>query len=175
MNFKNIIKVRLSCLYKVAELLFKKNYYKISRGVKKLVVLLRDKNVIMNSSLTKAEEQVMQYLWGLGKGFVRDIVNRYDEPKPAYTTVATILKILEKKGFVNREACGNSYQYFPAVGKEEYSKRFLSGFVKNYFSSSYKKLVSFLGKNEQLSRQELEEIIEMLEKQVENHNTQDNE
>lgn len=129
----------------------------------------------MNTTLTKAEEQVMQILWKLEKGFIREVVEGYEEPKPAYTTVATMLKILEKKGFVKREAFGNSYQYIPTLGKEDYSKSFLKGFVTNYFSSSYKNLVSFLGKNEKLSRQELEELIELLEKQVEEQKSKDNE
>ena len=83
--------------------------------------------------LTKAEEQVMQILWNLQQGFVKDIIQKFPDPKPAVTTVSTIIRILEKKEFVSHKAYGNSYMYYPTVTKKEYTKTFMSNFVKNYF------------------------------------------
>jgi len=117
--------------------------------------------------LTKAEEQIMQILWELGKGFVNDIMDKMPEPKPAYNTVSTIVRILEKKEFVGHNAYGKTHEYFPLVSKDEYSKGFLKGFVKNYFSSSYKNLVSFFSKNEDLSTKEIEDIINILQSELE--------
>ena len=116
--------------------------------------------------LTKAEEQIMQILWELGKGFVNDIMDKMPEPKPAYNTVSTIVRILEKKEFVGHNAYGKTHEYFPLVSKDEYSKGFLKGFVKNYFSSSYKNLVSFFSKNEDLSTNEIEDIINILQSEL---------
>ncbi len=116
--------------------------------------------------LTKAEEQIMQILWDLKKGFVNDIIDQMPEPKPAYNTVSTIIRILEKKGIVDHEAFGKTYQYFPLITKEQYTKGFLKRFIKNYFSDSYKNMVSFFSKNDSLSSNELEEIIDMLQEQL---------
>ncbi len=118
--------------------------------------------------LTKAEEQIMQILWGLEKGFVNDIIDKMPEPKPAYNTVSTIIRILEKKGFVDHRAYGKTYEYFPLILKNEYTKGYLKGFIKNYFSDSYKNLISFFSKNEKLSVSELEDIVNMLQTQIEN-------
>lgn len=116
--------------------------------------------------LTKAEEQIMQILWKIGKGFVNDIMEHIPEPKPAYNTVSTIVRILESKGFVGHKAYGKTHEYFPVVTKEEYTKGFLNGFIKNYFSNSYKNMVSFFSKNENLSSKELEDIIRILQDQL---------
>lgn len=112
--------------------------------------------------LTKAEEEVMQILWSLQEGFVRNVVEKFPEPKPAYNTVSTIVRILEKKGFVSHKDYGGSYMYFPTVSKSDYSKSFLKNFVKNYFGNSYSGLVSFFAKEGDLSVAELEEIQQML-------------
>jgi predicted transcriptional regulator len=117
--------------------------------------------------LTKAEEQVMQIMWKIGKGFVKDILEEIDPPKPAYNTVSTIVRILEKKGFVGYEAFGKSHQYYPLITKKEYTKKFLKGFVSGYFSNSYKQLVSFFSKENNLSLNEMEEIKQMIEQQIE--------
>ena len=87
--------------------------------------------------LTRAEEQVMQVLWKLEKGFVKDILEHFDDPKPAYNTVSTIVRILQSKGFVDYTAYGRTHEYFPLVSKEEYSKFHMSSFVKDYFSNSF--------------------------------------
>jgi len=116
--------------------------------------------------LTNAEEQIMHILWQLEKGFVNDIIEQMPEPKPAYNTVSTIIRILETKGVVDHKAYGKTHEYFPLISKEEYTKGFLSGFVKNYFSNSYKNLVSSFSKNDNLSTKDVEEIIEILQNQL---------
>lgn len=116
--------------------------------------------------LTKAEEQVMQNLWKLGKGFVKDVVELFDDPKPAYNTVSTIIRILEKKEFVSYKAYGNTYEYFPIVSKEEYTQKTMKKFVGNYFGNSYKNLLSFFSKNDNLSLKELEELKKIIEKEI---------
>lgn len=125
--------------------------------------------------LTKAEEQVMQVLWAIEKGFVNNILENFDEPKPAYNTVSTIVRILEKKGFVSHKAYGKSHEYFPLVSKKEYSRGFFKGFVKSYFSGSYKALASFLANDKSISVTELEEMKQMMEQEIEKQKTQTNE
>ena len=112
--------------------------------------------------LTKAEEQVMQALWTLESAFVRDIMELFPEPKPAYTTVSTIIRILEKKGFIGHENYGNIYKYSPLVTKDEYASEFMNSFVKDYFGNSFKTLVSFFSQKEKISISELEEIKNIL-------------
>ncbi len=119
--------------------------------------------------LTKAEEQIMQVLWELEKGFVNDIVSLLPEPKPAYNTVSTIVRILEQKGFIAHKAYGRTHEYFPLVQKEVYSREYLNNFTQNYFSNSYKALASFFAQSETLSINELEEIKLLVEEQIINH------
>ncbi len=119
--------------------------------------------------LTKAEEQIMQVLWELEKGFVNDIVSQLPEPKPAYNTVSTIVRILEQKGFIAHKAYGRTHEYFPIVQKEDYSREYLNNFTQNYFSNSYKALASFFAQSETLSIKELEEIKVLVEEQINNH------
>jgi predicted transcriptional regulator len=114
--------------------------------------------------LTKAEEQIMQILWKLGKGYVNDILDVLPEPRPAYNTVSTIVRILEKKGFVGHEAFGKTHRYFPLITKKEYTRNFLSRMIKNYFGNSYKEAVSFFAREENISLDELEEIRKELTK-----------
>ena len=116
--------------------------------------------------LTKAEEQVMQILWEIKKGFVRDILEKIAIPKPAYNTVSTIVRILEKKEFIGHIAYGKSHEYFPLVSKKDYAKTYLNGILVGYFSDSYKQLVSFFSKENNLSITEMEEIKEMIEDQI---------
>ena len=116
--------------------------------------------------LTKAEEQIMQVLWDIQKGFVNDVMDKLPEPKPAYNTVSTIVRILEKKGFVGHNAYGKTHEYYPLVTKDSYTKGFMKGFVENYFSNSYKNMVSFFSKNENLTLKEMEEMIRILQEQV---------
>lgn len=116
--------------------------------------------------LTRAEEQIMQVLWSLGKAYVKDIIERLPEPKPAYNTVSTIVRILEKKGFVGHEAFGKTHLYCPLVSKVDYSQAFLKSFVRNYFGDSYQELVSFFARDRNLSVSELEEILNALREEI---------
>jgi predicted transcriptional regulator len=108
--------------------------------------------------LTKAEEQIMQILWKLEKGFVNDILERLPEPRPAYNTVSTIVRILEKKGFAGHEALGKTHRYYPLISKKDYTRSYLSRMVKNYFGNSYKEAVSFFAEEENISLKDLEDI-----------------
>ena len=116
--------------------------------------------------LTKAEEQIMQILWSLDRAYIKEIVDQFPEPKPAYNTVSTFVRILVKKGVVGYTSMGNTHKYFPLVSKQEYTKNYLSHFVENYFNHSYKKLVSFFTHEEQLSIQELEEMKIFIEQEI---------
>jgi BlaI family penicillinase repressor len=116
--------------------------------------------------LTRAEEQVMQILWKIEKGFVKDILDHFDDPKPAYNTVSTIVRILQDKGFVTHKAYGRTHEYYPAVSKAEYSKSHMSTFIKDYFSDSFEKMVSFFAKEKGISLREMEEIMKVMEKEV---------
>lgn len=118
--------------------------------------------------LTRAEDQVMQILWKLNKAFVKDIIVQFSEPKPAYNTVSTIIRILEKKGFVDHKAYGKTFEYFSVISKDEYKKTFMKNFVKNYFSNSYTSMVSFFAKGDDISINELEEILNKVK-----HNSKD--
>ena len=117
--------------------------------------------------LTKAEEQIMQELWNLEKAFVKDIVDKLPEPKPAYNTVSTIIRILEKKGFVDHYAYGKTHQYFPVVSKTDYTKSYFKNFLSGYFSNSFQEMVSFFAKEDKMSLSQLEEIIKEAGKDLE--------
>ena len=119
--------------------------------------------------LTQAEEQIMQVLWDLEKGFVNDIVSQLPDPKLSYNTVSTIVRILEQKGFISHKAYGRTHEYYPLVHKEDYSREYLDNFTQNYFSNSYKALASFFANTENLSIRELEEIKVLVEEQIRNH------
>lgn len=112
--------------------------------------------------LTKAEEQIMQILWDLEKGFVKDIVERFPEPKPAYNTVSTIIRILEQKGFVDHTAYGKTHEYFPLVGKSDYTRIFMKNFMRNYFSGSFREMVSFFAREDNLTISELDELMQQV-------------
>jgi BlaI family penicillinase repressor len=116
--------------------------------------------------LTKAEEQIMHVLWYLEKAYVKDIIKRLPDPKPAYNTVSTIVRILEKKGFVSHEAFGKTHRYHPLIAKEDYTQAFLKSFVRNYFDDSYQELVSFFARDRNLSISELEEILTALREEI---------
>ena len=125
--------------------------------------------------LTKAEEQIMQILWKLDKGFVKEILACLPEPKPAYNTVSTIVRILEKKGFVSHKAYGKTHEYYPVISKEEYTRNFLKRFVENYFSDSFKELVSFFAKDKKMDVSELEDIIKMIDREIQKQKADKNE
>jgi predicted transcriptional regulator len=116
--------------------------------------------------LTRAEEQIMHILWDMGTGLVHDILREFPDPKPAYNTVSTIIRILEQKGFVGHKAYGRTYEYFPLITKKEYTKTYFRSFVANYFGNSYKSVASFFTAEEKLSVQELEEIRQLMEEEI---------
>lgn len=115
------------------------------------------------NELTKAEEEIMQQLWELERGFVRDIIERLPEPKPAYTTVSTIVRILESKGFIDHEVFGKTHRYFPIVSKEAYRKFVTDKLMNGYFGNSVGEMVSFFVKEQQLDLTEADDILKMIE------------
>ena len=115
--------------------------------------------------LTKAEDQVMQILWKLQKGFVKDIIDQMPNPKPAYNTVSTIVRILETKGFVDHKAYGKTHEYFPMITKDKYTKFYLNNLIKGYFNGSFQNLVSFFAKENKMDVHELEKLLEELKNQ----------
>jgi predicted transcriptional regulator len=125
--------------------------------------------------LTKAEEQIMQILWKLEKAFVNDIVGEMPEPKPAYNTVSTIVRILETKEFVGHKAYGKTHEYFPLISKDEYTSGSLNRLVSDYFDNSYHNLVSFFARKDKISVNELEEMKKMIEEQLNNKKNQNDE
>lgn len=114
--------------------------------------------------LTIQEEEVMIYIWELEECFVKDILAKYPQPVPPYTTVASIVKNLERKGYVASKRMGNTYLYTPAIRENEYKRHFMNGVVRNYFEDSYKEMVSFFAKDRKISADELKEIIDLIEK-----------
>ncbi len=122
-----------------------------------------------DKELTRAELQVMQILWDLGNGFVNDIIERIPGPRPAYNTISTIVRILEKKGFAGHETFGKSHRYYPLVSKPEYTDKYMSSVLSNFFSDSVTQMVSFFSRNEKLSVTEMDEIIRLLEQQKNRH------
>jgi BlaI family transcriptional regulator, penicillinase repressor len=115
--------------------------------------------------LTKAEEQVMQVLWKLNKSFLRDIVESMPVPKPHQNTVATLLKILIEKEFVAVNVLGRQHEYYTLLSKEEYSKRTMKQMVKGYFEGSFSNIVSFMVKENNISIEELESLLQQIKKQ----------
>lgn len=109
--------------------------------------------------LTRAEESIMQILWDIEKGFVKDILEKMSEPKPAYNTVSTIVRILERKGFVSHKAYGKSHEYFPIVSKDEYRSFSIKNLLSGYFGNSFSKLASFFAKDKNLDLKEIEKIL----------------
>ena len=113
--------------------------------------------------LTKAEEEVMQYLWEIGEATVSQIIDQMPEPRPPHSTISSIMRILEKKGAVDHKAYGRTYEYFPLVSREDYSTRSLKRLAKDYFGGSVGKMVSFLVQSDDLSLNDLEEIRQKLD------------
>lgn len=116
----------------------------------------------MDKQLTKAEEQFMQVLWDIGQGSVQNIIDKLPEPKPAYNTVSTIVRILETKEFVGHKSKGRGYIYFPLIKKTDYSNQSLQKLVDGYFDGSFKSLVSFFVKKNDVDINELETILQSI-------------
>jgi BlaI family transcriptional regulator, penicillinase repressor len=119
--------------------------------------------------LTKAEEQIMQVLWDLKAGFVKDILDKMPEPKPAYNTVSTIVRILEKKGFVGYKAFGKTHEYYPLINKDDYRSFSLRNLMKGYFGGSIERLVSFFAKDNGMDVKEVEKLMKYVEKDLKNN------
>ena len=121
--------------------------------------------------LTRAEEQIMHYLWKIEKGFVKNIIEQFPEPKPAYTTVTTIIRILVRKGFIGYHQYGKTNEYYPLVSKSIYVNNHLKGIVKKYFNGSVTKFASFFAQDDNLSISELEELNKLIDDQIKKRKT----
>lgn len=115
-------------------------------------------------TLTKGEEEVMQALWALGEANCGEIIELMAEPKPKYTTIATFLKILKSKEYIDCRLEGKSYTYFPLISREAHAKLAVTELLNNYFEGSFSGMVSFFSQNENLSVNEVNELVEILEK-----------
>lgn len=122
--------------------------------------------------LTSTEERIMQILWKLKSGFVKDVINELPDPKPPYNTVSSVIRLLEKKGYVSHKAYGKTHEYFPVVAKKDYSKRTFKDMLSNYFEGSYKSLVSFIVNEENLSKEEIQELEELIQRQKDSNRSQ---
>lgn len=112
--------------------------------------------------LTRKEEELMKILWKLEKAFVKDIVDLYDEPKPHYNTISSLVRLLQDKGVIGFTQYGNTYEYFPLISKEEYRRSFMNQVVTDYFDNSYQSAVAFFVKEKGLSDEQVKELIEMI-------------
>jgi len=112
--------------------------------------------------LAKREEQIMQVFWNLEKAFIKEIIPNLPNPKPHYNSVATMVKILEEKGFLGHETFGNVYQYYPKIKREDYQKHAMKDIVKHYFDNSYPRMLAYFAKEQNLSEKELNEILQMI-------------
>jgi BlaI family penicillinase repressor len=115
--------------------------------------------------LAKREEQIMQAFWKLDKAFVKEIISELPNPKPHYNSVATMVRILEEKGFLDHEEFGNSFRYFPIISKEDYQKLALGDIVSQYFDNSYPRMLAYFAKEKKLSKAELNEILNIIKSQ----------
>ncbi len=116
--------------------------------------------------LSKAEEQLMKYLWKLEKGFMKDLLDAFPEPKPATTTVATLLKRMKDKGFVDYTLYGKSREYYPLVKKTDYFSKHVNGLIKNFFNDSASQFASFFTSETNMSTSELEELKKIVDQQI---------
>ena len=118
--------------------------------------------------LSKTEEQLMQHLWKLEKAFMKDLLNIYPEPKPATTTIATLLKRMIEKGFVDYKTYGKSREYFPLVKKEDYFSKHVNGLIKTFFNDSASQFASFFTRKTDLTTEELEELKKIIDTEIKN-------
>ena len=118
-----------------------------------------------SQELTRAELEVMQILWDRGRCLVHDVLAEMPEPKPAYNTVSTVIRVLEKKGFVDHKAYGKTYEYFALVDRDTYTQGFMSSVLNNFFGGSASRMVSFLSSNKSISIEETDEIIKLLKRE----------
>jgi len=116
--------------------------------------------------LSKAEEQVIHHLWKLEKAFMKDLIQAYDPPRPATTTIATLLKRMKDKGFIDYEVKGNARQYFALIDKSDYFKNQFSGMLRNFFGNSATQFASFFTKSADLTQKELEDLREIIDQEI---------
>ncbi|MBN2481132.1 MAG: BlaI/MecI/CopY family transcriptional regulator [Bacteroidales bacterium] len=114
------------------------------------------------NKLTRKEEELMQILWDIKKGFVKDILDRYPDPKPHYNTVSSIVRLLQDKGFIGHKEYGNTHEYYPKVAREEYRKHFIKYVIRDYFDGSYRNVVTYFVEEEKIKPEDLDEIIKMI-------------
>ena len=114
--------------------------------------------------LTPAELEIMKILWDCESGFVNDILAQMSEPKPAYNTISTIVRILETKGYIAHRAYGRSHEYYPIVDRESYTRDYMTNVLNNFFGGSASRMVSFLSSNKSISLEEADEIMKLLHK-----------
>jgi len=112
--------------------------------------------------LAKREEQIMQVYWELEKAFIKEVIPHLPDPKPHYNSVATMVKILEEKGFLDHDTVGNVYRYFPVISRDDYQRHFMKDIVSQYFDNSYPRMLAFFAKEQNLSENELNEILQMI-------------
>ena len=115
--------------------------------------------------LAKREEQIMQAVWQLGHAFIKEIINEMPDPKPHYNTIATMVKILEDKRFLEHEVIGNVFRYYPVISKEQYQKHAMTDIVSQYFDNSYPNMLMFFAKEQKISDEELNEIVNLIKTQ----------
>jgi len=130
-------------------------------------------NVKQNITLTRAEEDIMKILWKIEKGFVKDILEYFDEPKPAYNTVSTIVRILETKGYVAHSSFGKTHEYYPLISQKDYTQVYSKNFLNNHFNNSFHKMVSFFASSENIDVKELEKTLEIMRNQIEKQKNQE--
>ena len=121
--------------------------------------------ITIMQKLAKREEQIMQACWHLGKAFIKEIIAELPDPKPHYNSVATMVRILEEKGFLGHETFGNTFQYYPVVSKEAYQNQAFDDIVRKYFNNSYPRMLAYFAKEQKISREELNEILELIQSQ----------
>ena len=119
----------------------------------------------MKKELTKAEEQIMHALWRVKKGFAKDILEKLNDPKPAYSTVLTVVRVLVQKGFIKYKTYGKSNEYYPTITKDAYSLQKVQGLKKNYFNNSNVQFVSFFMKENNMNLEDLNEIMDIIKKE----------
>jgi BlaI family transcriptional regulator, penicillinase repressor len=115
--------------------------------------------------LAKREEQIMQACWHLGKAYIKEIIAELPDPKPHYNSVATMVRILEDKGFLGHETFGNTFQYYPVISKEQYQTHAFDDIVKQYFNNSYPRMLAYFAKEQKISQEELNEILTLIQSQ----------
>lgn len=124
--------------------------------------------------LTAAEEDIMQILWKLKKGFIKDILEQIPDPKPPYTTVLSVIRVLEKKEFVSHTQYGNTYEYYPLVLKDDYAGEHFNQFLSGYFNNSFPKMAAFFARENNLTMSELEEIMRLTQQELDQSKPKDN-